>query len=70
MLDRDHYRQWFEPWAVFVPEAEPAIVTDALEAVFREGVQYVTDDERAAALEVFNWQKLVSGFWSLVLEEM
>ena len=70
MLDREHYRHWFEPWAVFVPEAEPAVLTDALEAVFREGAQYVTDDERAAALEVFNWEKLVGGFWSLVLEEM
>ena len=77
MLDREHYRQWFEPWAEFVPETDPATLTDAIVEIFRSDagafrftMRTVTDAERAAAAEVFNWENLVGDFWSLVLEGM
>lgn len=65
-FDRDHYRQWYEPWAVFIPEASRDEVISSLEAVFREGAQPVTEEERLAASERFDWQSIIAGFWERV----
>lgn len=63
MLDRPHYRRWFEPWAVFVPEVAPPELTDAVEAVLRRGVEPITPRDIRAAQRRFNWQPLVEEFW-------
>lgn len=69
MLDAPHYRHWFEPWAKFVPEVEPEALTDMIVEVMLAGTEIVTDAERDAAAERFNWERLVGRFWSRVLEE-
>ena len=69
MLDAPHYRRWFEPWAMFVPETGPEELTDNLERVFAKRPPMVIDIERDAAAERFNWERLVGGFWSRILEE-
>jgi len=64
--DRDHYRQWYGPWAVFIPEGDrPAVISD-LEAIFRKGAAPVTEDEIAAARELFNWEAVITSFWEWV----
>jgi hypothetical protein len=68
-FDRSHYRAWFEDWAWFIPEAEPAVVTDHLEALFRSEPGTLTEEQLEAAREKFNWQTLVRGFWQRILEE-
>lgn len=68
MLDRPHYRAWFEPWATFVPEADYETTTAAIAAVLEEGPRPLTDEEIEAATERFNWQPLVAGFWRRILE--
>lgn len=70
MLDRPHYRAWFEPWAEFVPEIEPAALTNALVEIMLAGTRIVTDAEREAAAERFNWQTLVEEFWRRALSKM
>lgn len=67
MLDRPHYRAWFDEWAVFVPEVGQAELTDELAAIMRAGVEPVTSDEIKAARERFNWQPLVEKFWRRAL---
>lgn len=77
MFDRPHYRQWFEPWAVFVPETDPATLTDELERVMArrwldggKDQEPVTLEEMKAARERFNWQPLVEGFWRRALRNL
>lgn len=62
-FDRDHYRQWYAPWGVFIPEGSRDEVIDNLSAIFQEGAKPVTKDERTAAAELFDWQRVVAGFW-------
>lgn len=65
-FDRDHYRQWYEPWAVFIQEGSREEVIDSLEVVFHEGARPVSDAERRAVRTLFNWEAVVGGFWSRV----
>lgn len=63
LFDRPHYRYWYEPWGVFIPEGSRTQVIDSLEAVFRNGVTPVSAVDRAAAAEYFNWERIIWGFW-------
>lgn len=63
-FDRAHYRQWFEPWAVFIREGGREEVIDSLEAVFREGPRPVTKVEREEAKVFFDWKPIIGGFWN------
>lgn len=65
--DQPHYRQWFDPWAVFIPETSRAPIIDDLEVVFRQGAYPVTKAERDAAKIRFDWNKIITGFWNRVL---
>jgi hypothetical protein len=62
-FDQSHYRQWFDPWAVFIPEGSREEVIDNLETVFREGAHPVTESERESVKEIFDWRKIVTAFW-------
>lgn len=65
-FDRPHYRQWFDPWAVFIPETRRAQIIDDLEIVFRAGACLVTEAERDAAKTRFDWNAIVTEFWNRV----
>jgi len=67
VFDAPHYRKWYADFAEFVPEGTFDVTTDALEAVFRAGARPVTPDERAHAVEFFNWQTIVTRFWERAL---
>jgi hypothetical protein len=67
-FDRAHYRQWHEPWGVFIPEGTRGEVIGYLEALFRSPPLPVTDAERKAAAELFDWKRIVGGFWERCLE--
>jgi len=67
-FDRDHYRQWHEPWAVFIPEGSREDVIDSLAAVFRHGTEPVTQEEMDQAASLFDWEQIVSGFWNGCLD--
>lgn len=65
VFDRPHYRQWFGPWAVFVPECEPEQLTNVLEGVFRGEYRAVQPHESADAAARFDWARLVPAFWAM-----
>lgn len=67
MLDRPHYRTWFEPWARFVPEAAPDVVEQALVEIFSTEHEPVQPREIAAARRRFDWEQLVREFWARAL---
>ena len=71
VLDRSHYRRWYEPWAVFVPECPPADLTTAIESALRRGgTQPVTAVEREEARERFDWEPLVAEFWRRIIDRL
>jgi len=67
MYDRPHYRQWFDDFAVFIPEDTPEKVTANLAEIFRSDYRPVREEERLRAAEWFNWEPIVKGFWERVL---
>ncbi|CAB4190544.1 hypothetical protein UFOVP1196_69 [uncultured Caudovirales phage] len=67
MFDAPHYRDWFGGLAEFIPEDDSASVTDTLEALFRDGARPVSYEEKWDAKQRFDWQRLVTGFWTKVL---
>jgi hypothetical protein len=65
MFDRPHYTDWFRPFALFIPERSFEEVTRELTTLFQHRLDYpVTASERDEARERFDWQRIVSGFWS------
>lgn len=66
-FDRAHYRQWYDPWAVFIPEGSRDNVIDTLESLFIMGARPVTDEEREVAKLVFNWDTIITEFWDKII---
>lgn len=66
-FDSPHYRQWFDGLAEFVPEVEPAEVTEHLYSIMSKPVRTVTPAERSHVASTFNWETLVTGFWEATL---
>lgn len=67
-FDRPHYRRWFEPWAVFIPEGTFEEVVVSLTGLFEHareaGIPPVSFEESRAAAARFDWATLVPAFWS------
>lgn len=69
VFDKPHYRQWFEDFAVFVPECPPVELTRILAGVFDSSdYRSVTNAERRAVVDRFQWEPIVAGFWDRVLD--
>lgn len=66
LFDKPHYRIWFDGSGEFVPEADPLEVTRHLVSIFRRDRRPVSQDEKTAASQLFDWATIVSGFWSAV----
>tara|TARA_R110000868_G_scaffold79604_36_gene226521 strand:+ start:86 stop:964 length:879 start_codon:yes stop_codon:yes gene_type:complete len=65
--DRIHYRQWFDEFALFIPEGTRDEVVSSLETIFTHDPVPVTEDERQAALRKFNWATICREYWSRCL---
>lgn len=64
LYDAPHYRQWYDPWGVFIPPHEGRNDRRrAIAAVLRGGARPVSAEEREAAARFFDWKPLVAGFW-------
>ncbi len=68
LFDRPHYRQWFEDFGIFIPEAPREEVVSSLKYIFDHKVGLpVTKQEQDKARELFNWETIIKGFWERVL---
>lgn len=70
MFDTPHYRQWFNDFAIFIPEVPREVTIDLLEKIFtigNAGYPTVTSQEMEIARERFNWNTIIKGFWKKVL---
>ncbi len=69
MLDRPHYRAWFNEFAEFVPEVDAETLIEYITDILISGGERgpVTDAEIDAAHKRFNWKTLVTEFWERAL---
>jgi hypothetical protein len=67
VFDAPHYKRWFGEHAEYIPEAGFDEVVEAMKELLSKRVRPVTPAERSHALEVFDWRKLVTGFWEKAL---
>lgn len=63
MFDRPHYRKWFNDWAIFIPESTREETIEHLKNIFTSEYKPVTQEEIAAAKELFDWEKICTKFW-------
>lgn len=68
LFDRPEMRYWYGDHAVFVPECHGIELVERLEQIMSQPPAPVTKDERNAILHRFDWQPIVKGFWSYVLQ--
>jgi glycosyltransferase involved in cell wall biosynthesis len=62
-FDLPCYRQWFNGYAVFVPEASGDALIESLTAVMEHDPEPVSEDERERVVATFDWLTLARGFW-------
>jgi len=66
LYDKLHYRTWFDGLAEFIPEKDSGDVMRHLVDLFKQGSRPVTNEEKVVAAQRFNWEKIVTGFWTKV----
>lgn len=68
VFDRPDMREWYAPYAVFVPESNGEELIRHLMHVFSHEPGFVTQPDRDKLLHTFNWVTTAQGFWSRVCE--
>ncbi len=63
VFDTPDYRWCYGDHAEYVHEGTRAEVVDQLVTLFRRGARGVTEEERADAVERFNWATIIGGFY-------
>jgi len=66
VFDRPDAAHWFGDHAVRVPESEGPELVDMLVRRMADAPKPVTQAERAAVLETFDWQAVAARFWAAV----
>jgi len=68
LFDRPHYRKWYSPWGIFIPEKDREETIKSLEELFVQEMPPLSDKEIREAKEFFDWRWIVEGFWRRVLD--
>jgi hypothetical protein len=66
VFDAPHYRRWLGDHAVYVPEVEPAELTERLREVFATPPTPVSVEEREEFVGRFGWPAIARKFWEAV----
>lgn len=66
-FDAPHYTRWFGEHADYVPEVSADDLVPLLAELFAKPPRPVSEAERKAVLERFDWKMLAQGFWERVL---
>lgn len=64
LFDTRNYRQWYEPWAIFIPEKKN--VVHELIKLFEGNILPIKQQERQEAVYRFNWKDIATNFWKRV----
>jgi len=61
------YRRWFDGLADFIPVGTPEQVVDSLVYLFKKPICPVSSYDILEARVRFDWERIINGFWRLVL---
>jgi len=64
MFDNHNYRQWFDRFAVFIPERDYGHVVSDLVKLFQSPYREVTEEEIRIAKALFSWENIAKVFWA------
>lgn len=67
LFDRPHYRKWFSEFAIFIKESPREQVIKDLTYIFDNYVPIVTEENKKLIRERFDWEKIIKGFWDIIL---
>lgn len=67
VFDTPDYHWNYGPHAEYIKETDRQGVVDQLVELFKRGARPVTAEEREQAVERFNWEKIVGGFYERLL---
>lgn len=67
LFDTPDYRQWYEPFGLFIHEGSRQEVINQLVQIFLSKYEPVTEEEIAAARERFDWERIVGGFYERIV---
>lgn len=70
VFERPDMLKWYMGHAEFVSPSSGAPLIDALTAIFRRERWDVSAAERAQVLRTFDWEPIVTGFWTAIKEGM
>lgn len=70
-FDNIYYRQWFNDFALFIPEEFDVDMTNNLVNIFRDYDSHkVTTDEIKHVREKFKWETIATNFWKEVMQSL
>lgn len=70
VFDRPDMHLWYNDHAIFIPEMHGEPLVDLLTSLMRCLPAPVTHEERQRVLKTFNWETIVTGFWTKLLENV
>lgn len=65
VFDGEHY-EWYDPWAIKIPEGTRHEVELALRRIFLSPYEPMDAADVGAVRYAFDWQRIISGFWERV----
>lgn len=70
-FDNIYYRQWFNDFALFIPEEFDVDMVNNLYGIFRDCDMYkVNSDEVKHVREKFKWETVATNFWKEVIQSL
>jgi glycosyltransferase involved in cell wall biosynthesis len=70
-FDNIYYRQFFNDFAIFIPEEFDVDMTNNLANIFRKADEFkVNVDEIKYVREKFKWETVANNFWKEVLQSL
>lgn len=67
LFRRSHYVQWYGDIGDFIEETDRHGVIEQLVDLFKTGGRPISAEERALAVQRFNWPRIVGDFWARCL---
>lgn len=67
VFDRQEMRQWFNDFAIFIPETDRDGVIDNLESIFKQDIPPISDKEKDIIKDRFNWETIIKNFWNKII---
>lgn len=67
LFDTYNYRQWYNDFAIFIPEVDRETTIEALTEVLKDlDRSDITETDIEKAKMLFDWKRIINGFWERI----